>query len=160
MNIVFVWFIGLVSVFQQPSDSLIKSFQQASETVESATDFHKKATSLKENSTQREAYEGAALITLAKYEKQLKKKKELMQEGAEKLEAAIEQQPNNVEYRMLRLILQENLPKIVRYNKNIKSDKDFIVLHFKDQNKVLKEWIKEYSKESKSFTESDRAKLQ
>lgn len=160
MNILFVWFIGLVSVFQQPSDSLIKSFQRASETVESATEFHNKAKGLKENSTQREAYEGAALITLAKYEKQLKKKKELMQEGAEKLEAAIEKQPNSVEYRMLRLILQENLPKIVRYNKNIKSDKDFIVLHFKDQNTVLKEWIKEYAKESKSFTESDRAKLQ
>ncbi|SFJ47469.1 hypothetical protein [Myroides guanonis] len=160
MNIVFLWFISLVSVFQQPSDSLIKSFQRAGENVESAKEFHNKTTSLKENSAQREVYEGAALITLAKYEKQLKKKKELMQEGAGKLEVAIEQQPNNVEYRMVRLILQENLPKIVKYNKNIKSDKDFIVLHFKDQNKVLKEWIKEYAKESKSFTESDRAKLQ
>ena len=46
--------------------------------------------------------------------------------GIEKLDQLIESHKDNAELRFLRLTIQENTPKFLGYNENIKEDKQFI----------------------------------
>ena len=60
-----------------------------------------------------------------------------------RLNALIETNPNNVHLRYVRLVIQENTPKILGYNKNIKEDKSFLklMLKKKDSSDYLDKFI-------------------
>ncbi|WP_410879139.1 hypothetical protein [Myroides sp. DW712] len=157
MKVALIWIISFISFFQVSTTDLSKSFQQASLSAEQAQAFYEKTLTSKDESAI--VYKGAALVTLAKFEKKIRDKKELVKEGALMIEAAIEKEPTNVEFRLVRLIIQENTPKIVGYYKNIDSDKTMIVKEYSHQSTALKKWIKSYAEESKAFTADDRNKL-
>lgn len=159
MKIAFVWMISFMSFFQVSTADLSKSFQQASLSAEQAQAFYEKASLIKTTDESASLYKGAALVTLAKFEKKIKVKKELVQEGALLIEAAIEKEPTNVEFRLVRLIIQENTPKIVGYYKNIDIDKNIIIKQYGQQTTALKKWIKTYAEQSKAFTVDERNKL-
>ena len=67
--------------------------------------------------------------------------------------------PNNVEARLIRLSIQENTPKLLKYKANIDADKKQILLLFDKQSSDLKEYIKNYVKQSKIFTEAEKQQL-
>ncbi|MGS4345901.1 hypothetical protein ACKUSY_10015 [Myroides odoratus] len=157
MKIALIWMISFISFFQVSTTDLSKSFQQASLSAEQAQAFYEKTLTIKDESAT--VYKGAALVTLAKFEKKIRDKKELVKEGALMIEAAIEKEPTNVEFRLVRLIIQENTPKIVGYYKNIDKDKNMIVNQYSHQSTALKKWIKSYAEQSKAFTADDRNKL-
>lgn len=159
MKIALIWLISFISFFQVSTTDLSKSFQQASLSAEQAQAFYEKVLTLKTTDESATIYKGAALVTLAKFEKKIKDKKEFVKEGALLIEAAIEKEPANVEFRLVRLIIQENTPKIVGYYKNIDSDKTMIVKQYSHQSTALKKWIKSYAEQSKAFTADDRNKL-
>lgn len=159
MKIALVLLASFISFFQVSTTDLSKSFQQASLSAEQAQAFYEKALTIKTTDESATLYKGAALVTKAKFEKKIKDKKDLVKEGALLIEAAIEKEPANVEFRLVRLIIQENTPKIVGYYKNIDSDKNMIIKQYSHQSTALKKWIKSYAEQSKAFTADDRNKL-
>ena len=82
------------------------------------------------------------------HESPLEKLKQF-KEGRIKLETAIIKDSNNIEFRFLRLVIQENCPKILSYNKELSKDSFFIRKKINNINIVLKKIIVNYSKTSK-----------
>lgn len=72
------------------------------------------------------AYYGTILMKSSEFQKSAGDKLKKFKEGKVLLEDIIHNNPNNAEYRFLRLMIQENAPKILKYNTNIKDDAAFI----------------------------------
>lgn len=102
------------------------------------------------------AYKGAAIAMMSKYIKKGTDKSKNFKEGVKWVEFAATSQPYNIEIRVIRLSIQENTPKVVNYNKNIKEDKNFILQHYKEESGSLKEYIKNFVLHSKSFSEAEK----
>ena len=98
---------------------------------------------------ERDAYEGALLAKKAGMASKPKDKLNLFKSGRTKLENAIKADNQNAEWRFLRLIVQENSPKIVDYKDEIKEDSEFVKKNFASLPDSLKKVIVDYSKNSK-----------
>lgn len=104
------------------------------------------------------AYKGASITLLAKNEKKIKDKKSQFIEGVSYVEYAIEKAPNNIEIRFIRLGIQENTPKILKYKNNIEEDKQFILNQFKTiSSSNLRNHIKDYILQSKAFSDEEKS---
>lgn len=103
------------------------------------------------NGNERSAFEGALLMRKSALLTIPAKRLSMFKQGHRGLEAAISKNPGNVEYRFLRLMIQEHAPKSLGYNKNISSDSKFIKEHFRSEDPVLREAIVNYSKGSKAL---------
>ncbi|GEQ85242.1 hypothetical protein ULMS_07500 [Patiriisocius marinistellae] len=103
------------------------------------------------------AYKGAVMTMLAKYEKGGKQKKAYFKNGVGLIENAIKAEPNNIELRTIRLSIQENAPKFLKYHSSIVEDKTFIIDNFKKtKSKEVCAFVKDYAMQSSSFTEEDK----
>lgn len=102
------------------------------------------------------AYKAASILLDSKYEKNLSSKMSRFKEGAKLLESTVANEPNSVEIRMIRLSIQENVPGITGYKKNIKEDKAFVLAHVNEQNATLKEYLKAFMLQSKSFSDKEK----
>lgn len=102
------------------------------------------------------AYKAASILLDSKFEKKLRDKMDRFKEGAKLLEATIKSDPNNIEIRMIRLSIQEDVPGITGYKKNIKEDKAFITAHYAEQNTSLKLYLKDFVLQSKSFSDKEK----
>lgn len=76
-------------------------------------------------------------------------KLKLFKRGHILLEAAINQDPNNTEFRFLRLMIQENAPGILGYKADEEKDSEFIRKSYKSLPEDLQKTISEYNKKSK-----------
>jgi hypothetical protein len=104
------------------------------------------------------AYKCAAIALKARHAKTIKGKKEGFKKGATHLEALIAEYPNKVEPRFIRLSIQENAPKILRYKSKIDEDKMFILKQYSNiKSKSLQKHIKDYILQSKSFNDKEKA---
>lgn len=98
-------------------------------------------------------YKAASIILKSKYTKGIKNKKILFKKGKNILENKIKEYPKNIELRLIRLSIQENVPKILKYKKNIIEDKNFIQKNLKTiKDKNLKNYIMSFISKSKSFS--------
>lgn len=97
---------------------------------------------------EKDAYEGAMLMKKAEVVPNKLTKLELFKEGKAKLEAAILKNAHSIEFRILRLIIQEHAPGFLGYNKSLQDDAKFIKSHFPSCTEVLKKIIQDYSKTS------------
>ena len=61
--------------------------------------------------------------------------------------------------RLIRLSIQQNTPKILKYQENIDQDKQFILIHFSSQTQDLQLYIQEYALKSNGFSEAEKRKL-
>jgi len=105
---------------------------------------------LKEStSPHKEAYEGALLMKKAGLIHGLNDKLASFKAGRKKLESAINQHTDNAEYRFLRLLIQENAPKILKYRNNIKDDSKLVIDSFSKLPIIVRQAVKDYSKKSK-----------
>ena len=105
-------------------------------------------------------YKGAALTLKAKLEKTIKEKKDVFVQGKEIIEFAIQKDPESIELRFIRLGIQENTPKLLKYKDNIEEDKDFILKNYHSiSSKDLKSHITGYIKQSKAFSDTERQSL-
>jgi len=106
------------------------------------------------------AYKGAASTMAAKYNKGIESKKKNFKNGATLIEYAVEQAPNNIEIRFVRLIIQQNTPKFLKYKKNIEEDKTFILEHFSEiKSSQLIDFIGNYIAASELFSEEEKNSL-
>lgn len=94
------------------------------------------------------AYRGALYMKKAGFVKGANGKVKTFKKGAELLEGEIADNPSNVEYRFLRLAIQEHAPKILKYNKNLERDKKAVAEGYRKLDPELKKTIKSYASDS------------
>jgi hypothetical protein len=102
-----------------------------------------------------DGYEGALLMRKAGKVSGAKKKLDLFKAGRIKLETAIIADPDNTEFRFLRLAIEENAPKIVKYHNDIEKDKLMVLKNYKILPPSVQHAIINYAKKSKVLHESD-----
>ena len=98
---------------------------------------------------EKDAYEGALMMKKASFLKTAKEKLSTFRSGRSKLENAIAKDKDNLEYRFLRLIIQENAPKALKYKNEISEDSQLLKVHYKTLPSYLQQVIADYSKTSK-----------
>ncbi len=147
--------------FSNPDISEIrKAYPNVVSSEANAKDFVAKLAAVSNDDTKvLVAYKGASITILSKYIKKISDKIKNFKEGAKLLEFAVANEPNNIEIRLIRLSVQENTPKIVGYNKNKKEDVVFILAHYKEQTKALKDYLKSFILQSKSFSDKEKQAL-
>lgn len=101
------------------------------------------------------AYRGALMMKKSNYIKGASQKIELFKAGSKLLDAAIQRDPSNAEYRFIRLTIQENAPKILHYNKNMDEDKRVLLAGYKGMTSHTRSFVLDYAKESKQLEVSD-----
>jgi hypothetical protein len=106
------------------------------------------------------AYKGASLALVSKLEKKISDKSKKFKEGASLIDYAVVNEPNNIEIRLVRLSVQENVPKIVNYRGNKKDDATFLLDHYKEQTGALKIYVGKFIEQSKSFTTTEKELVQ
>lgn len=111
---------------------------------------------IKSSSTpNKDGYEGALLMRKAGLVKRPAEKLKLFKAGRIKFDTAIMADKDNVEYHFLRLAIQEHAPKIVKYNKDLEADKEFILKEYKNLPQVVQQAILDYTKNSKLLKAQD-----
>jgi hypothetical protein len=94
------------------------------------------------------AFEGALLMKKADLVKGAGQKLKTFKAGHELFEKELSENQENVEYRFIRLCVQENAPKIVKYRSEIESDKTFVVANFGSLNPETQKYVREYAQRS------------
>jgi hypothetical protein len=102
------------------------------------------------------AYKGASIVILSKFKKSISDKSKNFKEGAKMVEFAVTSESSNIEIRLIRLSIQEKAPKILKYNGNIKEDKNFILDHYQESSSTLKTYLKNFILQSKSFSTAEK----
>lgn len=98
-----------------------------------------------------QAYLGTIKMTSSDFEKTPAEKLKKFKEGKALLEKSISAEPTNPEFRFLRLIIQENAPKMLKYNQNIAEDAKFIQQNSSKLPKEVKTAATNYSKTSSNL---------
>jgi hypothetical protein len=97
----------------------------------------------------KEAFEGTLLMRKAGIIGGAKKKLNLFKAGNRKLEDSIKKDSLNVEYRFLRLIIQEHSPGFLGYKSNMENDKNYIRTNLKKLAPVVQQAVIDYCKTSR-----------
>lgn len=158
MQLIFTFITSFILSFQGVNlDQIRDSYTGAHTSKASADAFYKMVSGASSGSTMN-GYKAASKIIKAKFQTGEGRKK-IITEGIKSLESTIKADPNNTELRVIRLSVQENLPKFIKYNTSISADKAFILKNYASQTSGLKSYIRKFAAQSKSFTATDRASL-
>lgn len=161
MKVIFsILFVITLSVFQNYNLADIrKMYVESSDSKINTNKFYDFMNKYSKNDETLLAYKGASIALKSKFTTGLKQKKEGFIKGVTILEAVIKDNPNNIEARLIRLSIQENTPKLLKYKGNIDADKKQIVLLFNKQSADLKEYIKKYVNQSLAFSKAEKQQL-
>ena len=96
----------------------------------------------------KDAFEGTLLMRKAGLMTVPARKLKLFKEGRIKLQTAIVNDSTNAEFRFLRLIIQEQAPKIVNYRGQLSVDKQYVIHSFPALPPEVKQAVSNYSKSS------------
>jgi hypothetical protein len=151
MLIALFLFAGKLGVQQAFAQKMDKAAFYAAMKTDNANEINKELDALGDSE---QGYAGALIIRKAGLPK-AKERLKLFKQGKAKLEAAIAADPENTEYRFLRLSIQEHTPKIVRYKADLEADKAFVIKHFSKLSLVVQHAVKDYSKDSKILKPED-----
>lgn len=105
------------------------------------------------------AYKGCALTLKSRFSNYLPDKITYMKEGAGHIDDAAAADPANIEIRMIRLSVQENVPFIVNYRGNKEEDKGFILAHYAKTPKDIRPFIRNFILQSESFTAAEKKQI-
>ncbi|WP_292010154.1 hypothetical protein [Chryseobacterium sp.] len=152
-------FITAFILFFQTSDleTLRSSYAKANSSNENTKSFINLAEKKTSSDPIISGYRAAARIMEAKVTTEKGKRKSFVKAGATQLESIIKSNPNNIELRLIRLSIQENIPRIVGYHSSLKDDKSFIINNYSKQNTALKTYIKNFAAQSKTMTAAEKA---
>lgn len=100
--------------------------------------------------------QGALLMKKADLVKRPAEKLNLFKEGKKLLEKEIKKDSTNVNFRILRLIIQENSPAFLKYKSNLNEDAVIVQKSFNKLSYQLRNLMIEYSKNSKYLNLKDR----
>ncbi len=105
------------------------------------------------------AYKGCSLALKSKHSNFLPDKISFMKEGAAFMDAAALASPKDIEIRMIRMSVQENVPFIVDYRDKIQEDKGVILANFAKAPKDVKAFVLKYAQMSEAFSKDEVARL-
>lgn len=111
-------------------------------------------TILHSNFNYKGAYAGALIMKKAGLIKGASRKLKEFKSGKEKLEEAIREH-DDVEFRFLRLVIQEKAPKVLGYHKQLEEDRNYLIAHFQSGPAELRKIILDYSKSSSVLSPGD-----
>ena len=116
-----ILFFSLFVLFVAPELSEVrKQYTNAIESKENAQKFYKLLEGVaKQDSKTLVAYKCASIALQAKFSPKKEDKKKQFIEGTQLLDYALKNDSNNLEIRLIRLSIQENTPKIMKYKANI-----------------------------------------
>ncbi|THV62799.1 hypothetical protein [Chryseobacterium candidae] len=157
MKLILSFIAAFVFFFQSDLETLRNSYAKANESNTNTASFIETAEKQSGSDAVTVGYKAAAKIMEAKIAKS--NRKSLVKTGATSLESVIKSNPNNAELRLIRMSVQENIPKIVGYRGSLKDDKAFLLNNYSKQNTALKGYIKRFAMQSKTMTETERATL-
>lgn len=149
-------FLGFINLQAQDLASFRAKYSTATANQKNTESFIAFADKASSSNPAIVGYKAAAQFLKSKLNLEKGKRIEHIKAGVKSLENVIADNPKNAELRMIRLSIQENLPKVVGYGKNIKSDKDFLLTNLKDQPADLKKYIRNFIAQSKSFTPQEK----
>ena len=98
---------------------------------------------------EKEAFEGALTMKKAGLSGAAARKLSLFKSGHKKLEAAIIKDTSNIEFRFLRLMIQEHAPGMLGYKKELNRDSEYIRRYYKTLPRSVQQAIRDYNKKSK-----------
>ncbi|WP_326981254.1 hypothetical protein VUJ46_13400 [Chryseobacterium sp. MYb264] len=157
MKLIFSFLTAFFLFFQSDLESLRDSYAKANASDVNTEAFINIADKQPGSDAVTKGYKAAAKIMEAKIAKS--NRKALVKEGATHLEAVIKSNPNNAELRLIRMSVQENIPKIVGYRGSLKDDKAYLLSNYTKQNPALKNYIKRFAAQSKTMTDAEKATL-
>ncbi|MCS3867129.1 hypothetical protein J3D55_000045 [Chryseobacterium ginsenosidimutans] len=157
MKLILSFITAFIFFFQTDLEALRNSYAKANSSNANTEAFINIAEKQSGSDAVTTGYKAAAQIMEAKIA--IKNRKALVKSGATNLESIIKSNPNNIELRLIRMSVQENIPKIVGYRGGLKDDKAFILNNYSKQNTTLKNYIKRFAAQSKTMTEAERATL-
>ncbi|PWN61450.1 hypothetical protein [Chryseobacterium oncorhynchi] len=157
MKLIFSFVAAFIFFFQSDIEAVRNSYAKANDSAANTENFIGIAEKQSGSDAVTLGYKAAAKIMEAKVSKG--NRKALVKTGATSLEAIIKSNPNNAELRLIRLSVQENIPKIVGYRGSLKDDKAFLLSNYNKQSTALKNYIKRFALQSKTITEAERATL-
>lgn len=103
------------------------------------------------------AYKGAVISITAQYKSSNKLKSSTFKSGVSLIEYAVENDADNIEVRFVRLSVQQNSPRFLKYHNDIESDKSFILNNFNSiRSSDFKNYLKGYILESENFTKDEK----
>lgn len=102
-------------------------------------------------SSEVKAFKGALQMKAAQFQKTAKDKLNLFNAGKKLLESEIKSNDGNVEYRFLRLLIQENAPKQLKYSGNVDEDVTAIITGYSKLKESTKTALESYAKKSSSL---------
>ena len=160
MKLILSIFASLFLFFQSSDlESLRNSYSKANLSTQNTKDFIQLADKKTSSDPVILAYKSAAKIMEAKVTTEKNKRKTFVKTGATSLESIIKNNPANTELRLIRMSVQENIPKIVGYSKNLKEDKTFILNNYSKQGAALKAYIRKFAIQSKTMTATEKNSL-
>ncbi len=153
MKIVCLLLVGVLVSFscKEITNKLDKSsaFEALSGDSGSAVGQIQKQINQLPQSAENRAWLGALTMKEAGFQSTVKDKLTVFNSGKKLLETEIKKDLKNAEFRFLRLMIQENSPKTLRYNNQIEEDAQQILNGFSKLNPALQKLISNYSKQSK-----------
>lgn len=159
MKTLFLFLTSFLFFFQNPDLlNVRKDYPSAHLSKANADAFKNTVAKASSSDPAFKGYKAASQIVSAKFMKGNERKTALTG-GIKSLESVITANPAQVELRFIRFSIQENLPKIVKYNSKITEDKNFILKNYSKQNSGLKNYISAYLKSSKLLTAAEKASL-
>jgi len=159
MKLIFSFFFLLCFSSTSNLVEIRKAFPNAAQNESSASAFASKLAEVSNDDKTLVAYKGASITMVSKFKKKISEKISTFKEGAKLIESAVASEPNNIEIRLVRLSVQENVPGITNYKKSIKDDAAFILKHYNEQNNALKDYIRSFISHSKSFSVEEKQSI-
>ncbi len=157
MKLIFSLLTAFSLFFQSGLESLRNSYAKANSSNANTEAFIAAAEKTSGSDPVVQGYKAAAQIMKAKVART--DRKATVKSGATSLESLIKSHPSDVELRVIRLSIQENIPKIVGYRGSLKEDKAYILNNYGKQSAALKNYIKRFAAQSKTMTPAERAAL-
>lgn len=159
MKTLLLLFFSVLFFFGITLSELRTDFENASKSANNVTILYNKLNDYSGENQTIIAYKGASKILKARYIKDKETKKQYFRDGAILINNAVKKDSKDVENRLIRLIIQENIPKFIKYNQNIQEDKAFIVDNYNSAPKEVQILVKSYAKKYNTFTAQQLKKL-
>lgn len=140
-----VFFLLVFCAFKIKSVDRLSFYKVFAGKSEAEIDKELKILQAENGSSLKNAFVGALKMKKASFIKGAGNKVKMFKSGALLLEEEIKGNPGNIEYRFIRLSIQENAPKVLKYNKNLNEDKKLILEGYHRLDPDLKKVIKNYA---------------
>ena len=155
--------LSLLMLFILPSQGLEDirlSFQKANLNVENAIVFNelmKQDLSIEKDL--HTAYLGASETLLAKFGSSAGEKLKAFKAGKANIEQAVTNKPKSVEIRLIRLIIQNNAPTMLRYSGEMEEDKAFIIENFNSAPADVQKFVRNIGNDTNIFSSEEISKI-